>query len=105
MVHYCKLEFLWKDWIVVFKAKVRVKVQNFIACLLILHFQYDRSFATKLGVVMYSYQLADQVQTKWAYTDSRTVTYSITQHMMGVTPACLYLVYPNFHPCVFVYVF
>ena len=54
---------------------------------------------------MYTYQLADQVQTKWAYTDRGTVTYSITQHMMEVTPACLYLVYPNFHPCVFVYVF
>ena len=62
------------------KVKVTVKVQNFIAFVSPIVCGTTYVSATKQGVFMYFYKQVHKEQTKWSYTDSNTVSSSITKH-------------------------
>ena len=76
------LSALCKNYIFVFKVKITVQVQNFIESLCILYLKYhwslcNQSYADLLFII------TKPSTTEWAYTDSSTLSYTITRHTMG----------------------
>ena len=69
---------LCKKYIVVFKVKVSVKVQNSIESLCILYLLFHWSAGLLLLTIKPN-------TTKWACTDSSTLTYSIIWHVLEAT--------------------
>ena len=60
-----------------------MKAQSFIESLCILYLLYHDRLATKDGVLIYIlFIITKPSTTKWAYTDSSTLTYSIIRHTM-----------------------
>ena len=77
---------LCKNYIVIFKVKITVKIHNFIESLCIICLLYHWS----LGMQRRCADCADLLfiitkpsTTKWGYTDSSTLTYTITRHTTG----------------------
>ena len=78
---------LFKTWIVVFKGDSEGSKLHWI-------FMYPYIFcttdllATKLGVLTYVWLIVKPSTRKWTYTDSNTLTYSITRHPTGRKVFC-----------------
>ena len=60
-----------------------MKVQNFIESLCFWHLPYHWSFGNQTKCADLLLLITKQSTTKWAYTDSSTLTYSITRHITG----------------------
>ena len=75
--------FLCKNLIVVFKTKVTVKVQNFIESLFTLYLLHYWPLGNQTRCADILLLVTKPSTTKWAYTDSSTLTYSITGHTVG----------------------
>ena len=73
---------LCKNWIFEFKVKGHSEGSN-IHWIFVLIFCTTGLLATKLGVSMHCYWCTEPSTTKWAYTESKFVTYSITRHLTG----------------------
>ena len=71
-----------KKWIV--KIKVKVKVKIFIVSLCILYFLYHWSLGNQTRCVDVLFLINKPSTTNWAYTDSNTLTYSVTRNTTRV---------------------
>ena len=74
---------LCKKDIVVFKVRNTVKVQNFIESLCILYLLYQWSLGSQSRCADLLFIITKPSTTKLAYTDSFTLTYTITRHKTG----------------------
>ena len=77
---------LCKNWIVVFKVKVRVKFQNFTESVSVLYFLYHRPLfqQTRCVDVLLVLLITKPSTTNWVCTENNTVILSITRHTAGV---------------------
>ena len=82
MIHDRKLEYLLKNWIVEFKVKVTVKVQNLIEFLCILYLLCHWPLGNQIGCADILLLKNKPSTTEWACTDSNTGL-SVTSHAPG----------------------
>ena len=79
--------FLCQNWIV-FKVTVIVKVQTFIEslCILYLLYHFIDNQTRCADLILF---VIKPSTTKWAYTESSTLTYSITKHASVCVCVCV----------------
>ena len=69
-----------KQWIIAVKVKITMKVQNSIETLCFVCLLYHCSLGKQTSCADLLLMIIKPSTTKWAYTDSGTLTYSITRH-------------------------